>query len=72
MFVAHIHNNSLGRCFPVDSFEEGVEKIKEIIAEREDLNPSDEQLEDLENTYEISFTDDPENITTFSIGLFDK
>ncbi len=70
MFVARIHNNSLGSCFPVDSSEEGVEKIKEIL-KREGVTLSEAQLEELEDTYEIILDNDPDNITSFTVGMLD-
>lgn len=72
ILVAHIYNNSLGRCVSVDSLEEGIKKIKEILDESEDFDPTDEQIEDLENNYEIIFDEDPDNITTFTVGRLDN
>lgn len=68
IFVAKIHNNSLGSCFEVGSMAEGFEKIKEMIDDG-NFKVTAQQLEDLENNFEICFDYDPENITTFSIGM---
>lgn len=70
IIVARIHNNSLGSCFLVNSTEEGIEKIKQLIF-GDGTELSIEQIENLENDYEICFDSDPDNITTYSVGFVD-
>lgn len=66
-----IHNNSLGKCVSVESIEAGVEFIKTLAAE-EFGQLTDEQIEEIENDYEITFDQDPDNITTFALGIIEE
>lgn len=68
IIVAKIHNNYLRSCFSVCSPEEGVEKIKQLIA-KSGIELNLNQIEILDNDYEICLDSDPENITTYSIGF---
>lgn len=72
LIAAQIYNNSLGRTIEIASFEEG---IKLIIKWAEDqLNRSllPEELETLNNTYEISDFSDSDNHFTWSLGEVER
>jgi hypothetical protein len=68
IIVAKIHNNSLGKCIEVDTFQEGIDLIKGAAAEQLGRELEPEELEDLENTYEFSDFSDSSNQYTWSVG----
>ncbi len=74
MFVARIHNNTLGQSFLVDNWDKGVSEIVSIIIEMS--WPFDEndliRLEDTgEYNYEC-FSDGENNLVTLAIGEMDN
>lgn len=69
MFVCHIHNNSLGRAFEVDTLENGLDFIRGMYEDMFGEMP-DEIIDDLHNTWEVSHADG-DNINTFSLGKFE-
>lgn len=68
LIVAKIHNNSLGRCVQVSSWEEGLTTIKTWFKDQFEREMDQEESESLENTYEVSNFEDFENTYGFSIG----
>jgi hypothetical protein len=69
MFVARIHNNSLGACVPVNSYEEGEQLIRQWVKDYFGRDISEVENEDLVNTREFYSDDDIDNIITFTIGI---
>ncbi len=67
MFVARIHNNSLGICIEVDTYQDGVEIILQWATDQ-GLTLDDDDLIALENELEYTNDDDESNIFTFSFG----
>jgi hypothetical protein len=69
MFVTRIHNNSLGSCVPVNSYEEGEQLIRQWVKDYFGRDISEVENEDLVNTREFYSADDIDNIITFTIGI---
>jgi mannitol/fructose-specific phosphotransferase system IIA component (Ntr-type) len=70
MFVCKIHNNSLGRCVQVNSWEQAVKQIKDWCDESDFVLTKDD-LVSIEETGEYYNDDDSDNIVTYSVGVFD-
>ncbi len=70
LFVAKIHNNSLGSCYEVSSYEEGIDLIKGMATEQLNRELTDEEIDDVVNSYELYNDDDADNVFTWSIGTF--
>lgn len=68
MFVAKIHNNSLGNCIAIESYEEGKELIRKMAVEQFGRELTNEELEQIENDMELYNDDDADNVYTFAIG----
>ena len=76
IIVTQIHNNSLGKCFFVETIEEGKDLIKSWWANEFGfyLENTDEEsrLDDLEDQLECYNNDDMDNLYTFSIGIVEQ
>ena len=68
LFVARIHNNSLGSCVIVDTIEEGLNLIRQYVKDQFNRELTTEENDILENNNEFYNDDDVENIVTFSVG----
>jgi hypothetical protein len=68
LFVARIHNNSLGSCVMVGTITDGVNLIREYVKDQFGRDLTIEENEILENNYEFYNDDDCDNIYSFSIG----
>lgn len=69
LFVARIHNNSLGSCVMVETIEEGLDLIRQYVKDQFNRELTTEENDNLENNQEFYNDDDPENIVTFSVGI---
>ena len=69
LFVARIHNNSLGSCVMVETIEEGLNLIRQYVKDQFNRELTTEENDNLENNQEFYNDDDPENIVTFSVGI---
>lgn len=69
--VAIIHNNSLIRVKEVESEEEGKNLIRGWAEEQFERGLEDEEIDDLENSLEISNMEDADNHYCFSVGIID-
>ena len=69
IFVAKIHNNSLGACIPVNSYDEGIDLIKGMAVEQLNRELTDEEIDDVINSYELYNDEDSDNIYTWSVGI---
>lgn len=67
--VAKIHNNSLGRAIEVDSEAHGKDIVREWAEDQFQRGLTDEEIENLENYWEIYDDSDPENVYAFSIAI---
>jgi hypothetical protein len=67
--VVKIRNNKLGKCLKVDSIENGIELIKGMVSEQLERELYDDELDILENDYEVFNDDDPENVYTWAIRI---
>lgn len=72
LIAAKIHNNSLGQIIEIASFEEGIKLIIKWAEDQLDRDLSPEELEDLNNTYEISDFSDSDNHFTWSLGEVER
>lgn len=68
MFVAKIHNNSLGACISIESYEEGKALIRKMAEEQFQRPLTELELEAIENEMELYNDDDMDNVYTFSIS----
>jgi hypothetical protein len=68
MFVAKIHNNSLGNCIAIESYEKGKEMIRKMAEKQFERVLTKEELEQIENDLELYNDDDADNVYTFVIG----
>ena len=68
LFVARIHNNSLGSCVTVGTIEEGLNLIRQYVKDQFNRELTTEENDVLENKYEFYNDADAENIVTFSVG----
>lgn len=68
LFVARIHNNSLGSCVMVDTINDGVNLIRKYVKDQFGRDLTAEENEILENDYEFYNDDDADNIVSFSLG----
>lgn len=68
MFVAKIHNNSLGSCIEVSSYEEGIDLLRGMAEEQLDRELTPEEIDGLVNDYEVTNNEDSDNWYTWSIG----
>jgi len=71
MFVARIHNNSLGSCTPVDNWEAGVQLVKTLSEEQLERELDQDETDALENEGHVFSEDDADNIWCISIGMLD-
>lgn len=71
MFVARIHNNSLGSCIEVDSFDTGVKIIKKLVQESS-LRLDDDDIWKIEEIGEYHNFDDSDNYVSFCIGMLNE
>ena len=69
LFVARIHNNSLGRCILVNDTDEAEQIIREWVRDQFGREITDEENENLVNNGEFYNDDDADNVITFSIGI---
>jgi hypothetical protein len=70
MFVAKIHNSSLGACFEVESEAEGIDFIRGMAEDQLDRPLTDEEIDELHNNLELFNDEDMDNHYTWSIGTF--
>ena len=68
LFVARIHNNTLGNCVMVPTIEEGQELIRQYVKDQFGRDLTENENASLENDYEFYNDDDADNIFTFAIG----
>ena len=68
MFVAKIHNNSLGACISIESYDAGKALIKKMAEEQFQRPLTESELEDIDDNMELYNDDDADNVYTFSIG----
>lgn len=68
LFVAKIHNNSLGACVRIATWDEGIALIKGMATEQLNRELTDEEINCINNSYELYDDSDSDNIWTFSIG----
>ena len=68
MFVAKIHNNSLGACISIESYEEGNELIKKMAEDQFGRPLTEREMEDIVDNMELYNDDDMDNVYTFSIS----
>lgn len=68
LFVARIHNGSLGRCVSVASMEAGETMIRSWVKDTFDRELTQEESGILELTAEFIENSDSDNNYTFSIG----
>lgn len=71
MFVAKIHNNSLGACYEVESEEKGIELIQEMAEIQLERPLTDEEMGDLYNYLEVTNFEDTDNHYTWAIGIIE-
>jgi hypothetical protein len=70
LFVAKIHNNILGACTEVSSYEEGIDLLRGMAEEQLDRELTPEEIDGLVNEYEVYNDEDADNVYTWSIGTF--
>ena len=68
LFVARIHNNTLGSCVMVGTITDGINLIREYVQDQFNRELTADENDRLENDYESYNDDDADNIFTFSIG----
>ena len=68
LFVARIHNNTLGSCVMVGTITDGINLIREYVKDQFGRDLTADENDRLENDYEFYNDDDVDNIFTFSIG----
>ena len=68
MFVAKIHNNSLGACISIESYDEGKTLIKKMAEEQFGRPLTESELEDIDDKMELYNDDDMDNVYTFSVS----
>jgi len=68
LFVARIHNNSLGSCVTVDTIEEGLNLIRQYVKDQFNRELTTEENDILENNNEFYNDDDMDNVITYSLG----
>ena len=68
LFVARIHNNTLGSCVMVGTITDGINLIREYVQDQFNRELTADENDRLENDYEFYNDDDADNIFTFSIG----
>ena len=68
LFVARIHNNTLGSCVMVGTITDGINLIREYVQDQFGRDLTADENDRLENDYEFYNDDDADNIFTFSIG----
>lgn len=71
MFIATIHNSSLGVCRSVSNWDEGVKEVKKMAEEILRRQLTEEEQEDLESMGEIHDFSDFDNHFSFSIGVIE-
>lgn len=69
MIVTTIHNSSLGACYSVSDWSEGVKEIKKMAKGILGRDLTDEEQEDLESMGEIHDFSDSDNHYSFCIGI---
>lgn len=70
MFVARIHNSSLGSCFEVSCEEDGIAMIIDMAEAQLGRKLDDSEIEEIKNNLDFYNDDDPDNIYCFSLGAF--
>lgn len=68
LFVAEIHNNSLGNTIAVDSELEGLNLIRDLAAQKLGRPLSDEENDQINDFREIYDESDSDNLWTISLG----
>ena len=68
LFVARIHNNTLGSCVMVGTITDGINLIREYVQDQFNRELTADENDRLENDYEFYNDDDADNIFTFAIG----
>ncbi len=68
LFVARIHNNSLGSCVMVETIEEGLNLIRQYVKDQFNRELTTEENDILENNNEFYNDDDMDNVITYSLG----
>ena len=68
LFVARIHNNTLGSCVMVGTITDGINLIREYVKDQFNRELTADENDRLENDWEFYNDDDVENIVTFSVG----
>ena len=72
MFIAtRIHNQSLGRTYLFDTFDEALSKARDIACNILDRDLLEDEYLDLEENGEVFIEDDHDNHYTFCIGLIE-
>lgn len=69
LFVCCIHNNMLGACHSVSSYEDGAKMIKQLAQEQLGRPLEDDELKDLESYYFVFNDEDMDNTYCWSIGI---
>lgn len=68
LFVARIHNNRLGSCTNVSSYDEGFNLIRQYVKNQFERDLTEEEEELLDNEFEFFNDEDPDNVVSFTIG----
>ena len=71
LFVANIHNNSLGSCTPVEDWDDGIALVREIAEEKMGRELNAEEMDALANEGQITNEDDIDNVWCVSLGTLD-
>ena len=71
IFVARIHNGSLGTCVRVNSFVDGENVIRDWVRDQFGRDITEDENEILVNTGEFYSDEDADNEYTFSLGMLE-
>jgi hypothetical protein len=69
IIVASVHNNRLGPCINVDSFDDGKEQVKQLSKEKLVRDLTLEEIEEIDNNGEFYCDEDSNNVWSYSVGI---
>lgn len=69
LFVARIHNNTLGSCVMVGTITDGINLIREYVQDQFNRELTADENDRLENDCEFYNEDDLGNVITFTVGV---
>lgn len=67
--VAKIHNGSLGRTFEVEDQDKGIDCIRDMAEEHLGRELTPEEIDELDNNFELVNDEDSDNQYTWAIGI---